>query len=125
MTMLGRRRAAAAAAAAVRSSLPELKAAPRMEKSLTESVSADATNVITFTLVVGLIAQRVVMISSIYLSNMIVRLIMELHKMCRKVPMWLPELRLLVGSVFHSVAKKASMHMLVCCNLMTWQILSV
>ena len=93
MTMLGRRRAAAAAAAAVRSSLPELKAAPRMEKSLTESVSADATNVITFTLVVGLIAQRVVMISSIYLSNMIVRLIMELHKMCRKVPMWLLELK--------------------------------
>ena len=93
MTMLGRRRAAAAAAAAVRSSLPELKAAPRMEKSLTESVSADATNVVRFTLVLGLIVQLVQMISSRNLSNMIVRLIMELHKMCRKVPMWLPELK--------------------------------
>ena len=92
MTMLGRRRAAAAAAA-VRSSLPELKAAPRMEKSLTESVSADATNVVRSMLVQELIVPNVLMISSICLSNMIVRLIMELHKMYRKVSMWLPELR--------------------------------
>ena len=69
--------------------LPELKAAPRREKSLTKSVSADATNVVRSMLVPELIVPLVLMISSRSLSNMIVRLIMGLHKMWIKVPMWL------------------------------------
>ena len=89
MTFMETRRAAAAKG----KDLPELKAAPRREKSLTKSVSADVTNVVRFTLVLGLIVHIVLMISSHSLNNMIVRVIMVLHKMCRNVPMWLPKLR--------------------------------
>ena len=85
MTFMENRRAAAARG----KDLPELKAAPRREKSLTKSVSADATNVVRSMLVPELIVPLVLMISSRNLSNMIVRLIMGLHKMWLKVPMWL------------------------------------
>ena len=81
MTLLGSRRAAAAR----NKDLPELKAAPKWRKSLTKSVSADVTNVVRFTLVQELIVLHVQMISSISLSNMIVRLIMGLLKMFRKM----------------------------------------
>ena len=85
MTFLETRRVVAARG----KDLPELKAAPRREKSLTKNVSADATNVVRSMLVPELIVPLVLMISSRNLSNMIVRLIIGLHKMCLKVPMWL------------------------------------
>ena len=85
MTFLETRRVAAARG----KDLPELKAAPRREKSLTKNVSADATNVVRSMLVPELIVPLVLMISSRSLSNMIVRLIMGLHKMWLKVTMWL------------------------------------
>ena len=96
---------------------PELRAAPGRRKSLTKSVSAGATNVVRCTLVPELIVRIVMMISSCSLNNMIVSVIMVFRKMCRRVPMWLPKLRLWVGNVFHSVAGKASMNLLDWCNL--------
>ena len=109
MMLLGKRRAAAARS----KDLPKLKAAPRREQSLTESVSADVTNVVRSMLVPGLTVLHVLMISSIYLSNMIVRLIMGLHKMFWKRATMCLMLKLLVGSVLHHVEKRDSMNLLV------------
>ena len=62
--------------------LPWLNTAVKIPGGLEKSASGDAINVVRSLLDLKSIAINVMMISSIYFSNMIVRVIMVLPKMC-------------------------------------------
>ena len=102
--------------------LPWLKAAVTI-LGLEKDANEDAINVVRSLLDLKNIVLHVKMIPSNCFSNMIVRAIMVLNKMCNKNKTFLM-LNLWVGNVLHNVAKKANMILLVCYSLRALKILS-